>query len=285
MKKTKKEIKQLKINAANTVWLEYDVVNELKTRVIEDSARGTREHPICWKCDKNAHNITDWQNGDKDFRYRLEIEVNFENPYEKIYIGFLCQTHANLNKEKNQKISEKHGSKTYKILIRKLKLKYVKTLGFKTVKAYETEREKTLALKRAKANGFNTIADYDRYINLKKAKANGFESIADYDRHINLKKAKKNGFKTIADYDNSKHPYRKHRKNYCENSDGRLDYGYDCKAEIHHNYQLDVDHIDGDPSNNSEENLMTLCKNCHADKTYREKDGRSPGRKALGIKY
>jgi len=31
--------------------------------------------------------------------------------------------------------------------------------------------------------------------------------------------------------------------------------------------QLDVDHIDGDRSNNSPENLQTLCANCHRLKT------------------
>jgi len=36
--------------------------------------------------------------------------------------------------------------------------------------------------------------------------------------------------------------------------------------------QLDVDHIDGDKSNNNEDNLMTLCANCHRLKTHIEKD-------------
>lgn len=31
--------------------------------------------------------------------------------------------------------------------------------------------------------------------------------------------------------------------------------------------QLDVDHIDGDHSNNNPENLQTLCANCHRLKT------------------
>lgn len=31
--------------------------------------------------------------------------------------------------------------------------------------------------------------------------------------------------------------------------------------------QLDVDHIDGDRSNNTQENLQTLCANCHRLKT------------------
>lgn len=35
---------------------------------------------------------------------------------------------------------------------------------------------------------------------------------------------------------------------------------------------LDVDHIDGDKTNNNEENLMTLCANCHREKTWQNKD-------------
>jgi 5-methylcytosine-specific restriction endonuclease McrA len=35
-----------------------------------------------------------------------------------------------------------------------------------------------------------------------------------------------------------------------------------------HKCQLDVDHIDGDHSNNNPDNLQTLCANCHRLKTY-----------------
>ena len=31
--------------------------------------------------------------------------------------------------------------------------------------------------------------------------------------------------------------------------------------------QLDVDHIDGDPTNNDKSNLQTICANCHRLKT------------------
>jgi 5-methylcytosine-specific restriction endonuclease McrA len=37
--------------------------------------------------------------------------------------------------------------------------------------------------------------------------------------------------------------------------------------------QLDVDHIDGNHLNNSQENLQTLCANCHRLKTFLNKDG------------
>jgi hypothetical protein len=36
--------------------------------------------------------------------------------------------------------------------------------------------------------------------------------------------------------------------------------------------QLDVDHIDGNRQNNSDDNLQTLCANCHRLKTYLNAD-------------
>lgn len=76
--------------------------------------------------------------------------------------------------------------------------------------------------------------------------------------------------------------YKKHRKNYCENEEGYL--GYYCTSSIvDPRYQLDVDHIDGDPSNNELNNLMTLCKCCHSLKTIMFRDFETPGRKALAI--
>lgn len=48
---------------------------------------------------------------------------------------------------------------------------------------------------------------------------------------------------------------------------------------------LQVDHIDGDPSNNHEDNLMTICPTCHTKKTLLSKDSHSKGRRKMGIKY
>jgi 5-methylcytosine-specific restriction endonuclease McrA len=76
--------------------------------------------------------------------------------------------------------------------------------------------------------------------------------------------AKRQG-KTETEYKNQFHPYLKHRKDYCENVDGRL--GHKCTATIVWNGQLQVDHIDGNHSNNNPENLQTLCANCHSLKT------------------
>jgi 5-methylcytosine-specific restriction endonuclease McrA len=78
--------------------------------------------------------------------------------------------------------------------------------------------------------------------------------------------------------------HKKYRKDYCENEAGYL--GYYCTASIvDPRYQLDVDHIDGDPSNDNPDNLMTLCKCCHALKTIMFRDFETKGRKALGIRY
>lgn len=95
--------------------------------------------------------------------------------------------------------------------------------------------------------------------------------------------AHKAGFTSLTEYQNSIHPYRKYRKDHCENRDGRL--GYTCTATIVWDGQLDVDHIDGDPSNDNPANLQTLCKCCHAYKTNKYKDYLTPGRTFFGISY
>jgi len=97
--------------------------------------------------------------------------------------------------------------------------------------------------------------------------------------------AHKAGFNNRTEYLNSKHPYRKYRKDYCENRDGRL--GFKCTTTIVWDGMLDVDHIDEDPSHNKPANLQTLCKCCHAYKgnVFLKENGQTPGRKALGITY
>jgi 5-methylcytosine-specific restriction endonuclease McrA len=76
--------------------------------------------------------------------------------------------------------------------------------------------------------------------------------------------------------------YKKFRKDYCENIDGRL--GFVCTATIvEPMWQLDADHIDGDPTNNTEDNIQTLCKCCHAVKTKDSQDYLTDGRKTLKI--
>ncbi|SRR6056297_1626046 len=77
------------------------------------------------------------------------------------------------------------------------------------------------------------------------------------------------------------HPYLFHRKNYCENQDGRL--GFKCTTTIYWPGMLDVDHIDGNPFNEDVSNYQTLCKCCHAYKSWKEKDYLTPGRKTAKV--
>jgi len=60
------------------------------------------------------------------------------------------------------------------------------------------------------------------------------------------------------------------KKDFCENRDSRL--GFNCTATIIHRRQLDLDHIDGNHDNNIPENLQTICKNCHAQKTWADRN-------------
>lgn len=84
--------------------------------------------------------------------------------------------------------------------------------------------------------------------------------------HITAKRKKL----SLSEYRNLKHPYRKHRKDYCENKDGRL--GFTCTTTITWIGMLDVDHINGKRTDNRPANLQTLCKCCHAFKTALFKD-------------
>jgi 5-methylcytosine-specific restriction endonuclease McrA len=62
----------------------------------------------------------------------------------------------------------------------------------------------------------------------------------------------------------TKAPYRQFKKDRCEDPD--------CTATILYSCQLTVDHIDGNRHNNDISNLMTLCHNCHALKSFRNND-------------
>jgi HNH endonuclease len=48
-----------------------------------------------------------------------------------------------------------------------------------------------------------------------------------------------------------------------------------CTATIEDMCQLELDHIDGDYSNNDSSNIQTLCCNCHRLKTKQEKRSRN----------
>jgi 5-methylcytosine-specific restriction endonuclease McrA len=59
---------------------------------------------------------------------------------------------------------------------------------------------------------------------------------------------------------NCKYNARKSRKDYCE--------------KCGETNKLEIDHIDGNRSNNNIKNLMTLCSKCHRAKTLEHKEGR-----------
>lgn len=94
------------------------------------------------------------------------------------------------------------------------------------------------------------------------------------DKHRHYETAIKRGI-TVAALRRSLHRYKKYRKNYCENIDGKWTGGNPCPMnnrkinDIEDSAGiLDVDHINGDKTNHKESNLQTLCKCCHAIKTH-----------------
>ena len=50
---------------------------------------------------------------------------------------------------------------------------------------------------------------------------------------------------------------------------------WDCQRLGHVEIATDVDHDDGNPGNNSRENLVPRCHSCHAHKTMRERHGKT----------
>lgn len=66
------------------------------------------------------------------------------------------------------------------------------------------------------------------------------------------------------------------KKTYCENKDGRLGFVCATKGIELNSCMLDMDHIKPEAQGgyNIPENIQTLCKNCHAYKSWIDGDGK-----------
>jgi hypothetical protein len=69
--------------------------------------------------------------------------------------------------------------------------------------------------------------------------------------------------------------HRKKRESLKFGGYKKLDHCELCGFVALNKCQLDVDHIDGDHSNDSPDNLQTLCANCHRLKTWLNQDWKS----------
>lgn len=84
--------------------------------------------------------------------------------------------------------------------------------------------------------------------------------------------AKNAGYSSELEYRHAIHDYLWARKDYCENQDGHVT-GFPCQMKkIDWDGMLDVDHINEDHTDNRPENLQTLCKCCHALKSWQNRD-------------
>lgn len=196
--------------------------------------------------------------------------------YPQASDNFCCGAHHQEN------TARKHGVKTAGHLT-------AKRLGL-TYSEYSAKSVANTAARR----GFNSSTEYKNSITLALAIRNGFDSAAEYKNSITLALANRNGFSSTIEYRNSIHPYLKYRKDYCENTDGRL--GFTCNTVLPTQEMIDavglvgwkpkqfleVDHIDGNHRHNNPKNLQTLCKHCHVIKSFTSGDHRTPGRKTRG---
>lgn len=195
------------------------------------------------------------------------------NKYGKTILRKKCKKHYNIE------LAEKRGFSDINEYQKDCIEKLAKAKGFSSVSEYKRHSLEELA----KAKGFSSANEYKQYSLTELAKKKGFSSANEYRYHSLLELARKKGFSSIQEYRNSIHPYKRWKKDYCENLDGRL--GYVCTSTIKISTQLELDHIDGNPSNNVYENFQTLCSCCHVYKTIINEDHKSPGRTLLEIRY
>ena len=86
-----------------------------------------------------------------------------------------------------------------------------------------------------------------------------------------------NNQKYILDTNNKKLSITIHKKDYCENCDGHLEFKCPVPRDGWIGFQssLDLEHIDGDHFNNTATNVETICKICHGRKSIASNDWHS----------
>jgi hypothetical protein len=152
--------------------------------------------------------------------------------------------------------------------------KAAREAGFDSANAHRFYLQEQLA----KEKGFATYLEYQQDT---QAKEKGFSTYSEYVYAQAEKLAFAAGFASVTDWKNSTHEYRYARKDYCENIDGRLE--FTCQTVMPGGFKahLEVDHINGDPTDNRPENLQTLCSCCHKYKTLKFGDSKTIGRTKL----
>ena len=95
----------------------------------------------------------------------------------------------------------------------------------------------------------NKVAYHKKYQKGDGSSGYNWKSCCEYHRSDNMGKAERDRFITS--------------RGGCENKDGRL--GWTCGDPT--TDSLTIDHSDGNKHNNSEENIVVLCANCHNKKT------------------
>ena len=196
-----------------------------------------------------------------------------------IYRNFCKSHHNKIAERQREENAIEAGFENYAEYRAVLNEQLAIEAGFENYAEYAAFKKEELAVK----TGFKSAADRRNALNEQLAIENGFQNYAEYATFKKEELAVNEGYANALERRNALHPYRWALKTYCENVDSRL--GFRCTTTIMLSSQLEVDHIDGNPSNNAGENLQTLCGCCHTYKTLKEKDYLTPGRKALGLTY
>jgi hypothetical protein len=145
-------------------------------------------------------------------------------------------------------------------------------------------------LTEARTAGFDTYAEYERYMYQQRIIESGCETEEEYRNSLAIRRAQAAGFDNVIDYNNSRHRYRCNRLDHCQNSTGEAvwvdpDTGehkplhnviglctYTIPFGENGKLTLSVDHINGNNLDDRPKNHQTLCLNCHRVKSHISKD-------------